>query len=89
MEYNSKCGRYHTYIGHVVFNDTMSKFKDEDIWFVDVVSKDKYIVDEDFYSNYNDALITFKEAQEQIKKDERGNNEQKSNKFFKEIYIRR
>ena len=89
MEYNSKCGRYHTYIGHVVFNDTMSKFKDEDSWFVDVVSKDKYIVDEDFYSNYNDALITFKEAQEQIKKDERGNNEQKSNKFFKEIYIRR
>ena len=89
MEYNSKCGRYHTYIGHVVFNDTMSKFKDEDIWFVDVVSKDKYIVDEDFYSNYNDALITFKEAQEQIKKDESVNNEQKSNKFFKEIYIRR
>ena len=89
MEYKSKCGRYHTYIGHVVFNDTMSKFKDEDSWFVDVVSKDKYIVDEDFYSNYNDALITFKEAQEQIKKDERGNNEQKSNKFFKEIYIRR
>ena len=89
MEYNSKCGRYHTYIGHVVFNDTTSKFKDEDSWFVDVVSKDKYIVDEDFYSNYNDALITFKEAKEQIKKDERGNNEQKSNKFFKEIYIRR
>ena len=89
MEYNSKCGRYHTYIGHVVFNDTMSKFKDEDSWFVDVVSKDKYIVDEDFYSDYNDALITFKEAKEQIKKDERGNNEQKSNKFFKEIYIRR
>ena len=89
MEYNSKCGRYHTYIGHVVFNDTMSKFKDEDSWFVDVVSKDKYIVDEDFYSNYNDALITFKEAQEQIKKDERGINEQKSNKFLKEIYIRR
>ena len=89
MEYNSKCGRYHTYIGRVVFNDTISKFKDEDSWFVDVVSKDKYIVDEDFYSNYNDALITFKEAQEQIKKDERGNNEQKSNKFFKEIYIRR
>ena len=51
MEYNSKCGRYHTYIGHVVFNDTTSKFKDEDSWFVDVVSKDKYIVDEDFYSN--------------------------------------
>jgi hypothetical protein len=89
MEYNSKCGRYHTYIGRVVFNDTISKFKDEDSWFVDVVSKDKYIVDEDFYSNYNDALITFKQAKEQIKKDERGNNEQKSNRFFKEIYIRR
>ena len=71
MKYNSKCGRYHTYIGRVVFNDTISKFKDEDSWFVDVVSKDKYIVDEDFYSNYNDALITFKEAKEQIKKDER------------------
>ena len=39
--------------------------------FVDVVSKDKYIVDEDFYSNYNDALITFKEAKKQIQKDER------------------
>ena len=73
MEYNSKCGRYHTYIGHVVFNDTMSKFKDEDSWFVDVVSKDKYIVDEDFYSNYNDALITFQEAKKQIQKDEKGN----------------
>ena len=45
--------------------------KDEDSWFVDVVSKDKYIVDEDFYSDYNDALITFKEAKKQIQKDER------------------
>ena len=33
--------------------------------------QDKYIVDEDFYSDYNDALITFKEAKKQIQKDER------------------
>ena len=71
MKYISKCKRYYTYIGHVVFNDTMSKFENEDSWFVDVVSKDKYIVDEDFYSDYNDALITFKEAKKQIQKDER------------------
>ena len=71
MKYNSKCKRYYTYIGHVVFNATMSKFENEDSWFVDVVSKDKYIVDEDFYSDYNDALITFKEAKKQIQKDER------------------
>tara|TARA_R100001443_G_C3279607_1_gene160058 strand:- start:112 stop:339 length:228 start_codon:yes stop_codon:yes gene_type:complete len=64
MEYNSKCGRYHTYIGHVVFDD-------EDSWFVDVVSKNRYIVDEDFYSNYDDALITFNEAKKEIQKDER------------------
>ena len=30
MKYNSKCKRYYTYIGHVVFNDTMSKFENED-----------------------------------------------------------
>ena len=70
MEYKSKCGKYHTYIGHVVFNDTMSKFKDEDYWFVDVVSKDKYIVDEDFYSNYKDAVITFKEYKKEIQASE-------------------
>ena len=70
MKYTSKCGRYHTYIGHVVFNDTMSKFKDEDYWFVDVVSKDKYIVDEDFYSNYEDAVITFKEYKKEIQASE-------------------
>ena len=70
MFFESKCGRYHTYIGHVVFNDTMSKFKDEDSWFVDVVSKNRYIVDEDFYSNYDDALITFNEWVEEIKREE-------------------
>ena len=71
MKYISKCGKYHTYIGHVVFNDTMSKFKDEDSWFVDVVSKDKYVVDEDFYSNYEEAVITFKEYKKEIQTKER------------------
>ena len=33
MFFESKCGRYHTYIGHVVFNDTMSNFEDEDSFF--------------------------------------------------------
>ena len=64
MKYNSKCGRYHTYIGHVVFNDTMSKFKDEDSWFVDVVSKDKYIVDED--PNIEEEVRIFQDKKKQF-----------------------
>ena len=71
MYYESKDKKYYTSIGHAVFNDTISKFKNEDSWFVDVKTDKHYIVDEDFYSNYNDALITFKEAKKQIQKDER------------------
>ena len=68
MYYESKDKKYYTSIGYAVFNDTISKFKNEDSWFVDVKTNKHYIVDEDFYSNYDDAVITFKEWVQEIKK---------------------
>ena len=67
MFFESKDKKYHTSINYVNFKDGEQP---EEMWFVDAHTKKNYVIDEDFYSNYDDALITFNEWVEEIKREE-------------------
>jgi hypothetical protein len=61
----SNDGKYHTLIGYVKFKDGEEP---EHMWFVDAHIEDTYIVDEDFYGNYYDALNQFRDYEKEIVK---------------------
>ena len=66
MLFESIDKKYHTSINYVKFKDGEQP---EEMWFVDAHTKKNYVIDEDFYSNYDDALITFNEWVEEIKRE--------------------
>ena len=66
MFFESIDKKYHTSINYVKFKDGEQP---EEMWLVDAHTKKHYVMDEDFYSNYDDAIITFNEWVKEIKED--------------------
>ena len=65
MYFASKDGKYHTSVNYVKFKDGEEP---EEMWFVDAHTEKDYVMDEDFFSDYDDAVSTFEDWKSDIMK---------------------